>query len=291
VGSRYKPYLLVAPLLVFLAATFVYSLGYGVLQSLSVEAGTNGGGLTLRYYYVVLTDHDFSVSLLATLSVALVATLISNIAGAALSFAMLRAKLEGKWLQRVLLLPVVMPHLIVAVIVFHIFAQTGILARLAWWMGFIDNPNAFPLLVFDPWAIGIVLVYLYKQIPFVAMITYNTLSGISHRFSETAANLGANTWQISTQVYLPLLKPTLITTTLITFAFAFGSFEIPFLLGTPAWRMLPVESYVLYTNIDPDARTKAMVINVLISAISLALAVLYNRALHLDSHHRNGGGV
>lgn len=286
-----KACFLIAPLVVFLGLTFFYGLGFSVVDSLS------GVGLgphrlwTLAHYRVVLADSNFIESLFLTLSVAGVATLLSHAAGTALAFAMLGAPREGKWLRRLLLLPVIMPHLVVAVIVFHIFAQTGVLARLAWWAGFIGAPQQFPLLVFDPYAVGIMLVYLYKQIPFVAMVAYDTLGGISDRFAHVAANLGASSWQIATSIYLPLLRPTLVSTSLITFAFAFGAFEVPLLLGTPAWRTLPVESYILYTNIDPNTQVRAMVINVLITLMALSLSALYSDMERLMTTYRNGGGM
>lgn len=273
-----KPYLLAAPLVLFLTLTFGLSLGFGFV------------GLTPQHFGAVFANRDFALSLVATLSVAVVATLVSNVGGAALAFAMMKARAGREWVRHTLQLPVIMPHIVVVVIVFHIFSQTGVLARLAWWGGFIDDPNQFPLLVFDHLAIGIMLVYLYKQIPFVAMICLDSLRGISHRFGEVGENLGASPWQVATRVYLPLLKPTLMATTLITFAFAFGAFEVPFLLGTPAWRTLPVEAYLLYINIDPEARARAMAINVVISLISLGLAVVYSHALRLISHYRSEGG-
>jgi len=277
VRNKYTPYLLVAPLLVFLTLTFAYALAYGVVQSMQAGSGAYRGGFTLQHYRSVLGDGEFLISL--------------GVLGALLAFAMLRAGAHGKLLQRVLQLPVILPHLIVVIMVIHIFSQTGVLARLAWWVGFIDNPNQFPLLVYDRLAIGIMLVYLYKQVPFVALLAYDTLRGISGKYAEVAANLGASPWQTSTQVYLPLLKPTIIGTSLITFAFAFGAFEVPFLLGTPVWRTLPVESYLLYTNIEPLARTHAMVINVLISAISLTIAGLYFGVESFLNRRQKGGEV
>ena len=288
---KYTPYILVAPLVLFLALTFVYALFYGVVQSLVSAQGAFLGRFTWQHYSVVLRDGDFWISLGATISVAVIATLISNVLGTLLAFAMLRAGAQGRSLQRALQLPVILPHLIVVIMVIHIFSQSGVLARLFWWGGLIDNPNQFPLLVYDRFAIGIMLVYLYKQVPFVAMLAYDTLRGISHKYADVAANLGASSWQTITQIYLPILRPTIIGTSLITFAYAFGAFEVPLLLGTPVWRTLPVESYLLYTNIDPLARTQAMVINVLISAISLALAGLYFGVERFIKRFQQGGGL
>lgn len=277
-NGRKQPYLYIAPLVIFMLLTLGLSLGHAI------------SGLTWEHLRAVLANRDFTHSLTATLGVAAVATLFSNVIGAALAFALLNVQAGKEAVRRTLQLPVIMPHLVVTVIVFHLFAQTGVLARLAWWAGLIDNPNQFPLLVFDHFAIGIMLVYLYKQIPFVALLCTDALRGISHRFGEVAANLGANAWQVAAWIYLPLLWPTLMATTLITFAFAFGAFEVPFLLGTPAWRTLPVEAYLLHINIDPTAQARAMVINVLITGISLILALVYSRAERLLAHYRLGSG-
>ncbi|KAF0194861.1 MAG: ABC-type spermidine/putrescine transport system permease component I [Bacillota bacterium] len=288
---RFKPYILVAPLLVFLGATFYFGLGNGLLQSFGAVPGALESRLTLRYYREVLGETSFFISLLYTVYVALVATVVSNLLGIVGAFAMLGLKRESKWPKFFYQLPLVVPHLVVVILVFHLFSQTGLFSRLAWRLRLVAEANDFPLLVFDPGAVGVILVYLYKQIPFVSMIVFGTLGSISKSFAEVAYNLGASRAMLISQVFLPLLRPTILSVFLMTFTFSFGAFEVPFLLGSPAWNMLPVKAYVYYTNVDLTYRAQAMVVNVMITVISIGLVVAYSHAAHLRQRMGNGGDI
>jgi len=181
--------------------------------------------------------------------------------------------------------PIILPHLVVVVLVFHIFSQTGIISRFLFALGLVDDPNKFPLLVYDRFSAGVMLVYLYKQIPFVSLTVFTVLKNLDHKYVQIAENLGAGKWQILKKVTLPLLAPSIITAFLITFAFDFGSFEVPFILGSPARLTLPVLAYFDYASASLEARPSAMVTNVIISAISLALIWLYMALLSFFSKH------
>ena len=49
-------------------------------------------------------------------------------------------------------------------------SESGSFARLAFQWGIITRPSEFPELVFDPYAIGIILQYVWKETPFIGVI-------------------------------------------------------------------------------------------------------------------------
>jgi len=63
------------------------------------------------------------------------------------------------------------------------------------------------------------------------------------------------------------------------FAFSFGSYEVPFLLGRPFPATLPVVSYEYYRDTDLNARPQAMAISVGIAVFVGILVVCYAAAL------------
>ncbi len=85
--------------------------------------------------------------------------------------------------------------------------------------------------------------------------------------------LGASPWQRFRHVTLPLVAPPVVSAALIVFAFIFGSFEVPFLLGRPFPAMLGVLVQRRFLGIDLNDRPDAMAAGVLMSVLS-ALAVL-----------------
>jgi putative spermidine/putrescine transport system permease protein len=68
-----------------------------------------------------------------------------------------------------------------------------------------------------------------------------------------------------------------VAASLLVFAFTFGAFEVPYLLGKSYPTILPVMAYNEYRDIDLSARPTAMAINVLIALITGAVAALYLR--------------
>jgi len=245
---------------------------------------------TLGYYRQVLADPRFLGSLRHTFYIAIVSSLISVIIGTGIAFLMNRILPEIRLSYMLYKAPIILPHLVVVVLVFYIFSQTGIISRFMYALGVINEPNSFPLLVYDKFSIGVMLVYLYKQIPFVSLSAYTVLKNLDKKYVHIAENLGAGTFNILFRVTLPLLAPAILSAFLITFAFDFGAFEVPFILGSPSRLTLPVLAYFDHTNASLTARPAAMVTNVVISSISLILIWLYTLLFRLLSKHGLEGG-
>ncbi len=75
----------------------------------------------------------------------------------------------------------------------------------------------------------------------------------------------------------PVIAPGIVASSLIVFAFTFGAFEVPYLLGEDYPTMLPVMAYEEYRSIELSDRPVAMAINVLIALITAAFAAAYLR--------------
>jgi putative spermidine/putrescine transport system permease protein len=158
-----------------------------------------------------------------------------------------------------------------------LLTQSGILARLAYAGGLIAQPGDFPPVFYDRSSVGIVLVYLWKETPFIGLVLLAVLKSMGTEYEEAAATLGASAWQRLRYVLLPLLLPGLLATSVIVFAYMFGSFEIPLLLGARYPEVLPVMAYRLYSNPDLTLRPQAMVVGVLTTLIVVGLLWLYRR--------------
>jgi putative spermidine/putrescine transport system permease protein len=70
---------------------------------------------------------------------------------------------------------------------------------------------------------GLVLTYLYFQIPLMVLILTPAFDGLKKEWREASANLGASAWQYWRYVALPVLWPSILGTTLLLFANAFGA--------------------------------------------------------------------
>lgn len=274
--SKFKPYLLLFPVSIVLISI----MGIGIINCISQSLGyfpqIGLNNFTLDYYMEVLRDRNFLKSLIFSLKTSFISSSICIVVGVFLAYVLSKDK-YSKWRINLINLPIIIPHIIVVIIIFMIFSQTGILSRVLYNLGIINNSSDFIQLVSDKNGIGIILVYLWKGIPFVAMTTYNILKNISNSLENVAINLGANKFQVFRYIILPLAMPSIISSFLILFAFSFGSYEVPFLIGPSTPKALSVQAYITYSSSDLMQRPIAMSINTILSVISIIILIIYNK--------------
>jgi putative spermidine/putrescine transport system permease protein len=167
------------------------------------------------------------------------------------------------------------PHLVIAIGMLLVFSQSGLLSRLAGELGVIDAPGDFPILTRDSFGIGIILAYVWKEIAFFGIIVMAILQSLGEDYEAVAQNLGANRWQRFRYVTLPLIMPGLTSASIIVFAFVFGSYEVPRILGVRYPEMLPVMALDFFLNPDLNARSEGMALSIIIAAIVLVLVLMY----------------
>ena len=170
-----------------------------------------------------------------------------------------------------------MPHLVVAVGMIFVFSQSGLLARFFTQIGFISSPSDFPILVKDKYGLGIILAYIWKEAAFFFIILMSVLQSLGENFEELAQSLGANKWQRFRYVILPLVMPNLFSASIIVFAFSFGAYEVPAILGVNYPQMLPVMAFEFFLNPDLNARSEGMALSMIIALIVMILVVIYFR--------------
>ena len=245
--------------------------------------------ITLSYYLEIFRDKDFVSSLAVSLGVAAGSALLAAVLGTAVCAALTLRGRRGGALTYVLRLPILVPHAVVALFTILIFAQTGLLARLAYALGLISDFPQFPQLLYTPGYEGVVAAYLWKEVPFVAYFTLALMSGVSGTLGEAAEDLGASPLRSFFAVTLPLSLPAVCRATLIIFIFAFGGYELPLLLGATVPKALPVEAYLAYMSPELRDRPYAMAMYGVILLLSVAMAGLY-ALLTRRLLRRMGGG-
>ncbi|QEK12987.1 ABC transporter permease subunit [Crassaminicella thermophila] len=287
-NTKLKPYLLLIPVMTIILGIFTFGLAMGLAQSFGYFPAIGLKDFTLKYYMEILTDKGFLSSLKFSLYISIVSSILAVIIGVALAYSILQSKHKKGIEEIVYKLPIIIPHTVAVLIVYNILAQSGILPRILFHLGLIHDQSQFPSMLFDKSGIGIIITYLWKEIPFIAMVVYTVLSNISNKLSEVALNLGASKRQVFWHVLLPLVMPSIISSFIIIFAFSFGAFEVPYLLGPTAPKTLPVEAYIEYTNPNLANRPYAMVINMILTFFSLVLIWLYQKTFKLISKYSGG---
>ncbi len=283
--DRVKITLLLAPAMIVIIVLFFGSMGVGLLRSFNYMPILGRTDPNLDAYRSLLTSAAVYRSFGLSLYIAATSTVIASVLAVATAI-VLRRQFRGRAIVSFLVhLNLTIPHLVGAIGILYLFSQSGSFARLSYGIGFIDKPADFPALIFDRYAVGIIATYVWKELPFITLITLANLQTLGDDHEAVARTLGASKWQAFRHVLLPTILPGVLSAAAIVFAFTFGAYEIPALLGASSPQTLPVMAYRSFTDVDLAARPQAMALAVLISAVSALMIALFTRALRAKRHN------
>ncbi|MFP4661449.1 MAG: ABC transporter permease [Halanaerobiales bacterium] len=277
--NKLKPYILLLPALTVLLGLFMGGVMMALSQSLGYFPLLGLKEITLKYYHQIWTSKEFLDALSFSLYISLTSSVLAVVIGVFLAYQLVRLPVKHRLVQLAYKIPIIVPHMVASLMVFVIFTQSGLMARILYQLGFIAGMEDFPRLIFDRNGIGVILVYIWKEIPFIALMTYSVLKHVNGLWEDVAYNLGASKRQVFWHIYLPLAAPSIGSAFIIIFAFSLGAFEIPFLLGPTYPQTLPVMAYQKYVSLDLLQRPYAMVITMTLAIISFILIYLYNRLM------------
>lgn len=270
-----KPYLYLAPALIVLTVFFLGGLVFAMLQSFGYFPILGLNSFTLDYYIQVLKQGEFISSLGYTFYIAFVSTVLSTIIAIYLANYMINLKQKNTAIDFMYKLPIAVPHIVATLMIVFLLAQGGFLARILINTKLISEPSQFIPLFYSKNAIGIILIYMWKEIPFITLMIYVVMKNIHGHLGEVATVLKASPRQTFFHVILPLSMPSIISASAIVFAFSFGAFEIPFLLGVTYPKTLSVWAYYSYISPNLLNRPVAMVITIILTLICIIFVGLY----------------
>jgi len=254
-----------------LAAPVMVGLGYTTLGALGlVGPGSGGSDASLERFSQVLSDPAVWEGTLWTLWVAGASTLLAT-AGAAGVAAVFRG---SGWAARagrgVAFLPLPVPHLAAGVGALLVLGQSGLLARVAYSLGWIQGSADMPALVLDPLGIGFIVALTWKELPFLTLVAVSVLETRGRALEETALGLGASPGSTFFRVTWPILWRGMLPAAVAVFTFVAGSYEAAVLLAPSHPLALPLLTWERYTDVGLDRRGDAYVL----ALLGLALAIL-----------------
>ena len=266
---------MLAPVLTVLVVLYLGALVAALAQSLGYAPIYGVADFpTGRYYRELLSRRTFWQSAGFTLYYALAPTLLGTVLSISLALS-LRRRFAGRSVFGFLYkLPLVVPYLVGVALTVLLWSNGGLFARALYALGLIESTRDFSRLLYTQSGIGIMLVYLWKQIPFQTLILVSVLAGLNPDIEAAARVSGASPRQTFWHITLPRLMPGILAATLIVFAFNFGSFEVPFLLGGGP-NTLPVMAWRAFDDVNVSERLFGTAIIVVVSAFSSLLIALY----------------
>lgn len=268
-----NPYIKLIPIVLFVIIITVISVGPTIRQSFGLYEQIGLRDFSLDYYREILSIKEFRDGFVYTFSYSLISSILSVLLGVILSFYVKNNR--DKLVLDTMQLGIILPHMVVGVIIYQMLGNTGFISRLVYQLGLIENQQAFPLLVYDSYGIGVVLAFIYKEMCFVCFTIYFVLMRISDEYKSQAYLLGANKIQTFFKVTLPMIMPNIIYCFVTIFMYSLSSYELPVILGSAYPKSMAEISLNYYNSPVLEDRIYSMAINSILMVFGLIGFVLF----------------
>jgi putative spermidine/putrescine transport system permease protein len=230
--SRLLSLALVAPALALVAALFVYPLAFSLGSAFTVEGGIGLGNFA-KAFELYRTDILFTFVIIA-ISTALIGALSIAIGGYLLLGEHPTAVAALGWLYR---WPLFVPFIVAAQCMRTFLAKNGLMNNAIVSTGLLDATSTQSFL---DWR-GIVITFVWKQTPFVALMVAGAMAALDRSTIEAARNLGASRLRILLEIVVPQVRATLMVGLILSFVTMMSVLSVPLMIsgGTPT--MLTVD--------------------------------------------------
>ncbi len=223
----------------------IFALLFLILPTLKIVLGAfqgPDGGLTLQNMIDLNT-----ASIRSAYWTSIKLSVITALLGGGIGFAMAAAVVFGGLPKRIrsplLTFSGVASNFAGVPLAFAFIATLGPVGLVTIWLktnfGINLRMMGFNLLSF--W--GLVITYLFFQIPLMILIITPALDGLKREWREAASVLGATGAQYWRMVALPILFPSLLGTFALLFANAFGAVATAFALTGPQLNIVPIKLF------------------------------------------------
>ncbi|MFZ1467627.1 MAG: ABC transporter permease subunit [Paracoccaceae bacterium] len=222
-----------------------FALLFLILPTMKIVLGafqTPDGGFTLQNLADLNTD-SIRASYITSINLSLIAAALGCLIGFAMAAGIVLGGLP-KWVRGPMLtFSGVASNFAGVPLAFAFIATLGpaglITLYLKTQFGINLRAMGFNLLSF--W--GLVVTYLFFQIPLMILIITPALDGLKREWREAASVLGASRAQYWRIVALPILFPSLLGTYALLFANSFGAIATAFALTGPQLNIVPIKLF------------------------------------------------
>jgi len=274
-SERVFGYVLVAPavayILLLVGYPFVIALWFTVSNSTVAHPIAEFSGL--RNLEGVLNDDIFRRALVNTLVFTLSSQILQMVLGTLLAFILLQ-RFRGRRIARALvMLPFTIPVAIGAMAWTWMLNPTYSVIN---WLG-EEYPAMF----------SIILVNVWRNLPFTAIVLTAGISAVPQELIEAASLDGANWWVKWRKVMTPIIAPILYIALLFSLVFTFTDMTVVWLMtrGNPVGATHVIASYAFQTGVIAGALGRGATMSLFLFPVLLvgALVILRNlKARTLD---------
>lgn len=255
---------------IYLALT----LGLALFVFLRNSVLTSGGmgrvlpDLTAGNFLRLLEDSYYAEILMKTVAVSAATVALCILLGVPL--AIFLRHVPGRWAN--LLFVVILASSAMSLVVralgwILILNDNGPLNRLLVWLGLATSPAGY--LGSDA---AIVFGLTHGLLPIFVLTLYPVTQSLDPALEQAAEGLGASRWQTLFRVLLPLVRPAILSASLLVFALCMGAYTTPALLAGGRAMLFPIliQQQTTVVMNYPVAASLAAVLTVIVLAITWA---------------------
>lgn len=262
-------YGMVLPAFMVVMLTVAYPIVLAVVRSFQDQ---KTGEFTFSNYTYFFTEPAQFKNLMYTLFVVVMTVLIAIVIAYLLALYLRFTKSPiAKLIGTLYLLPRFVPAMCAVYAMIAIIRDSGLINRI----GLLFGKDIHLGLMYH--ASGLILMNLWFNIPFAAMMITAGLGGIPDSIIEGARDVGAGRWKVFTSMILPLsIKDVVIAATFVWMTNV-GSFTTPYLMGGNAPKMLGIALFDQFNKYLAYNKAAALsVIMFLICAVSAGVYIYTN---------------
>lgn len=218
--------------LLFLAVPTVLALAAGFVDGDGSFTWHNLGGLL---------EPAILKAFGASLWVAAVTALVGAVVGAVICYALLGTRPDGVLRTAVDAAGGVLAQFGGAMLAFAFIATIGIQGMITQWLLTTLEVDLFARGVWLYEVPGLLLPYLYFQIPLMVLTFMPAMEALKPQWAEANAALGGTRWTYWARIAAPVLGPSFLGSVLLLFANAFSSFATAAALISQGAQIVPLQ--------------------------------------------------
>ncbi len=169
-------------------------------------------------------------------------------------------------------IPLFIPALVATFLIVNVISYDGLLNEALVFLHVLRKPAR---MLNDKGGIGVIIIQIWKNLPFVLLIVSASVAGIRDDTIDAAKNLGAGPFSVVRFVYIPLAMPGILVAMILMFIKAFGDYPITSIEGPIYPSSMAVRMYTTATLYQQW--NQAAVIGVLIIVTTIFVVAGYSK--------------
>lgn len=210
----------------------------------SSKSLTRWDGFSLRWYERLWTDRDIIAAVWVSVSIALLATIVSTILGTITAIGLSKCrKVLREWILNVNNIPVLNPDIVTAIGLMILFSSIGF---------------------FEKGYMTMLFAHIIFCTPYVITSVYPKVRALDVNLANAAMDLGATPFQALTKVIFPMIKPGVFAGILLSFTMSFDDFVVSYFVTGNGVSNISIVVYNMTKRTNPTINALSTLVIIVI---------------------------